>query len=147
MELTLLGLLAITSFGKLDAHGEKVVCTEAGINTMQQCKAADHQAGANQEDERESNFRNDQKLAKPISGSSARCGARILFQLGVEAEECRAQRRDQSEHDAGEQRNGKGKAENRCVDRSVRNSRKPGRLQLHQKAHSKSSENQTGSAP
>ena len=105
---------------RADAHRDDALGIEAGGDLLQADEASHQQAGADQQHQRDRDFRDHEEAAQPApAAAEAAFALRVpaaRLERGVEIDARRAQRRREAEEDAGANRDGKGEDEHRGVE-------------------------------
>src|SRR5262249_54844432 len=104
---------SIAGLGEMDSRRQKVLWIEPGLDVHEFAKTTNYQARSDKQQERESEFGNDQDVAKPLPRrSSGRLGA-VIEQI-VKAQ--RVERRSRTEQDTGRHGNDKRKTKHQAID-------------------------------
>jgi hypothetical protein len=70
--------------GQNDGRGQHVLTVEAGVHPLQPQEAADHQRGAHQQDHRQGDLGDDERVAQPLPAAAGARAARAFFQRIVQ---------------------------------------------------------------
>jgi hypothetical protein len=100
--------------GERENEGDGVVRSEARVDTPKSGEAADHEAGADEKNESEGDFRDDKDLLDAMTHAAAAAAGFFedFLQVGARAFEGG----DEAENDSGEKRSGESEEENAGVD-------------------------------
>ena len=115
-ELRDAGRLLVAVAGERHLHGQHIMGIEAGTDTAEGEKGANEQRRADQQHQGQRDLADDEQrasLALPEAGAGA---VAALLQGGVEVGARGAEGREESEEDAGEQRDGEGEGEYAPID-------------------------------
>ena len=107
----------VSSFGERYLEGQQVAGIEAGLDMAKRQQAAQHDAGAHQQHDRERNLADDEQTAR-LEADGARFAA-ALFQGVVEIGPARADRRQHAGKDTGQHRCAEHEEQDTAVDRNL----------------------------
>jgi hypothetical protein len=116
-----------TPTGGLDLHREDVGGVEAGVDGEKMCHAAEQEAGSDEEDGGERDFRDNQSAAGPLAGSGGAAGG--LPHAGVEVFAGKLEGGDEAEDDSDDCGGGEGEEKGSRVDGHRVNLRQAGRAE------------------
>ena len=93
----------VTAEGRRDVERDEVVRLQTQIEQAQVPEAADEEAGAYQQHDRDGDLRHDEPLAQPHAARPAHDGADLILERRRQIRSGRAKRRHQAEHEARDQ--------------------------------------------
>jgi hypothetical protein len=134
-EERLLFSFRILRFRQHEAHRQDAIRIEARIDVAQTLKTFNQKPRADEQHERERNFRDDEQAAHTIAPPAFRRAAPALFERLVQVEPRSLQRGREAEDDACQKRDRQREAEHASVQRNLLRARHARRNQLQQHIH------------